>query len=385
VTASNPDRRTVLAGAAATVASPQAFGTLGRQSWSEDGLQAAASAKGLAFGTAVPITRFRQDPRWRALAERECGTLVCENAMKLAAVVPREGAFDVAAADETVRFARANGQRMRGHCLVWHEGLPPWIEAKLAQGNSSWAEGMMRRWIGAMARRYAGAIEAWDVVNEIIAPADRRPDGFRRTPWLKALGPGYVDLAFRMLKDEDPKAAAVWNENDCEQQADWLDERRAVILKTLEGLRRGGAPIDRFGIQAHLSSNLAFDEKAFRQFLREIAGMGLAIEITELDIDDRAFPAEVAARDRAVADLTRRFLDTVLEESAVLNVLCWDLYDPDTWLNESPARRRPDGLPQRALPFDADYKRKPMWQAIHAAFRAAPDHSAARQRLRAKA
>ncbi|MCE4223769.1 endo-1,4-beta-xylanase [Methylobacterium sp. C25] len=391
MTANRPSRRAVLGSGAAAFAlagtaeaAPSPFGDLGKPSWSADGLQAAAAAKGLAFGTAVPITRFRQDRRWRSLAERECGVLVCENAMKLSSVVPREGVFDTAAADETLSFARANGQRMRGHCLVWHEGLPPWAETILASGSASRAETLMRQWIGAMARRYRGAVEAWDVVNEIVVPADHRPGGLRATPWLATLGPGYVDLAFHMLKDEDPGAAAVYNENDCEQKADWIDERRSVILHLLEGMLKRGVPISRFGIQAHLTSTLPFDEKTLRMFLREIAGMGLAIEITELDIDDRAFPADVAARDRGVADLARRFLETALDEPAVLNVLTWDLYDPDTWLSIYPARKRPDGLPQRSLPFDAEYRRKPLWEAIHTTFRGAPDHRAARQRLRAK-
>ncbi|GEP00315.1 endo-1,4-beta-xylanase [Methylobacterium haplocladii] len=386
MTVRGPNRRAVLAGGALafTGAATAAPSPLGSPSWAGDGLHAAAAAKGLAYGTAVPITRFRQDPRWRELAARECGILVCENAMKFVAVAPNPATLDFAAADETLRFARGNGQRMRGHCLVWHEGLPPWALAALASGNPARAELTMRQWIEAVVRRYQGSIAVWDVLNEIVSPADGRPDGLRATPWLKAIGPGYVDLAFRIMKDADPGAAALWNENDCEHRADWIDERRTAILKTLEGLLRRGVPIDRFGIQAHLFTTLPFAEAGFRRFLREIAEMGLAIEITEFDVDDRAFPADIAARDRGVADLARRFLDTALDEAAVLNVVSWDLYDPDTWLNASPARKRPDGLPQRALPFDAGYRRKPLWRAMHEAFRDAPDHRAARARLRAK-
>ena len=271
---------------------------------------------------------------------------------------------------------------MRGTTLIWHEALPPWAQAKLASGRADQAEWLMREWIGAVARRYAGAIESWDVVNEIVGYGDARPDGLRVTPWLKALGPGYIDLAFETLKSVDPAAAPLWNENDCEQDAPWIETRRTLILRTLEGLKRRGVPITRFGIQGHLLTTIPLDQKRLRAFLAEIAAMGLAIEITELDIDDRAFPADIAARDRGVADLGRRFLDVVLDEPAVLNVLNWDVYDPDTWLNASEDRRRPDGLPQRALPYDADYARKPLWQAMHRAFVDAPDHGAARARLR---
>lgn len=381
-----PSRRAVLAAAAglpvAAGASGAAIPPLGPASWSADGLQAAAASKGVAYGTCVPITRFRQDSRWRGIAARECGILVCDNVMKLDIVAPMPGTLDFSGADETVRFARGNGQRMRGTTLVWHEALPPWAQAKLAGGSAAQAEALMRQWIGAVARRYEGAIESWDVVNEIVALDDGRPDGLRVTPWLKALGPDYVELAFRLLNDADPRAAGLWNENDCEQDAPWIEARRRAVLKGLEGLLRRGVPIRRFGIQAHLLSTIPLDQKRLRGFLGEVAAMGLAIEVTELDIDDRAFPADAAARDRGVADLGRRFLDAVLDEPAVLNVLNWDFYDPDTWLNASPARRRPDGLPQRALPYDAGYRRKPLWQAMRKAFADAPDHRAARARLR---
>lgn len=366
----------------ALAAKPDPFGKLGRPSWSPDSLHAAATKKGLAYGTAVPIGRFRQDPVYLGIVSRECGVLVCDNVMKMDLVVPQEATLDYGNADDTLRFARSNGQRMRGHCLIWHEALPDWAKRELASGSATRAETLMHRWIGAMARRYEGQIEAWDVVNEIVAPQHGRPDGLRVTPWLKALGPSYVETAFRLAHEADPSAACVWNEDDLELGAPFIDQRRSTVLRLMEGHLRRGVPIHRLGMQAHLYTTHPIDEKALRGFLREIAGMGLAIEITELDIDDRALPAEITARDKGVADFARRFLDVVLDEAALLNVLTWDLYDPDTWLNQSPQRRRPDGLPQRALPFDAEYRRKPLWHAMLKAFRDAPDHRAARARLR---
>ena len=366
----------------ARAAKPEPFGPLGRPSWTPDGLNAAAAAKGLAYGTSVPIGRFRQDPRYLGIVSRECGILVCDNVMKMDLVVPQEASLDFGNADDTLRFARSNGQRMRGHCLIWHEALPDWAKRELASGNPARAEALMRRWIGAMVRRYEGQIEAWDVVNEIVAPQQGRPDGLRVTPWLKALGPSYVETAFHLAQEADPKAAGVWNEDDLELGAPFIDQRRSTVLRLMEGFLRRGVPIRRMGMQAHLYTTHSIDEKALRGFLRELAGMGLAIEVTELDIDDRALPADITARDEGVADFGRRFLDIVLDEPAVLDVVTWDLYDPDTWLNDSPARRRPDGLPQRALPYDAQYRRKPLWHAMLKAFRDAPDHSAVRARLR---
>lgn len=115
-------------------------------------------------------------------------------------------------------------------------------------------------------------------------------------------------------------------------------------------MRAKGVPIRRFGIQAHLVSDQPFDAETFRRFLREIGQMGLGIEITELDIDDKAYPGDPKARDRAVADFARRFLDVALDEPALLDVVTWGLFDGDTWLNDHPDHRRRDGFASARCP-----------------------------------
>lgn len=368
-----PTRRGLIAGAAACLAAPAA------SAFAADGLAAAAARVGIAYGSAAVFPQILRDPPYRAALARECGILACENATKMDAILPRPDLVSFEGAEATLALAAETGMRMRGHTLVWHEAIPAWVRPRIAGAS---AETFLRQWISTAAGRLRGRLEAWDVVNEIVAPEEGRPDGLRRSPWLAALGPRYVDLAFAICRDVDPGAAGVWNENDCEQDAPWMDARRALVLRTLEGLKARGVPIRRLGLQAHLYSTFPLHEVKLRAFLKDVAGLGLAIEITELDIDDRAFPADIAARDRAVADLGRRFLDVVLDEAALLNVLTWNVTDRGTWLDASPIRRRPDGLPQRALPLDATYRRKPLWQAMKRAFAGAPDHSAARARLR---
>ncbi|WP_457106515.1 endo-1,4-beta-xylanase [Methylobacterium sp. P5_C11] len=386
-----PSRRAILAGAAslglanaARAAGPAGFGPLGRPSWASDSLQAAAAAKGLMYGCEVPFHRFDATPAYRQAVAWECGILVCGTEMKMEEVLPAPGRTDFARGDAILRFARENGQRMRGHTLVWHAALPTWVGPLLGRASAVQAEDFMRRWIETVAGHYRGQIVAWDVVNEILGnEADPdRGGGLRDSPWLTAIGPAYVDLAFRILHETDPAAAGTWNEDAVEQGVPWMEAKRTKVLRRLEAMRARGVPIRRFGLQSHLTSTIPIDQGQLRRFLREIGQMGLGIAITELDIDDRAFPSDVATRDRMVADYARRYLDVVLDEPACLDVLTWDIYDPDTWLNDHPYRKRPDGLPQRALPLDAQFRRKPLWHAMQAAFRAAPDHSAARDRLR---
>lgn len=377
-----PTRRGVLTGSLAAALAPARPATARNAaagSWSADSLNAAAARKGLAYGSAVNFTPLKNDPVYGRALARECGILVPENAMKLDYAWRRPDAITFDYADDTLAFAAANGQRMRGHTLVWHESIPDWALSRI---DGREGEGFMRRWITAMAGRYRGRIEAWDVVNEICGPHDRRPDGLRKTPWLAALGPRYVDTAFHILHEVDPAAAPVWNENDLELDADWIDARRSMVLRTLTEMRSRGVPIRRLGIQGHLYAKFPLNQEKLRRFLKEVAALGLAIEITEMDVNDKAYPADLALRDAAVSDLARRFLDVVLDEPAVLNVLTWDITNQNTWLNTNPERKRPDGLVQRALPLDEACARTPLWQAMHKAFADAPDHRAIRTTLR---
>ena len=119
---------------------------------------------------------------------------------------------------------------------------------------------------------------------------------------------------------------------------------------------------------------MALDQKVLNRFVQDIADMGLGVVVTELDVRDDRLPADIASRDIAVAAHARAWLDAVLPCPAVTGVLTWGLSDRRSWLNDT--FRRPDGLPQRPLPLDADLKRKKLWEAMGAAFDGAPRRTA---------
>ncbi|MFC7551104.1 hypothetical protein ACFQU7_00495 [Pseudoroseomonas wenyumeiae] len=45
-------------------------------------------------------------------------------------------------------------------------------------------------------------------------------------------------------------------------------------------------------------------------------------------------------------------------------VLTWGLSDKYSWLATDPDVAMPDKRPHRGLPLDAEWKRKPMWDAL---------------------
>ena len=309
---------------------------------------------------------------------RQAGLVVPENDMKWLDINGgAPGHDDYSPADTVAGFAIEGGLALRGHNLrvVFPHAVlvfPPAEPRRAAAGR--------RRTHQALAGRYRGIIHSWDVVNEPIEPKDGRPDGLRKGVFLEALGPEYLDLAYRTARETDPKARLVVNEYDVELDTPEHESRRMVLLNLLQRMRQAGTPVDAVGIQAHLTAvgGPPFSPARLRRFFADIAGLGLSIQITELDVTDEHAPADIAVRDQLIADTYRRFLDTALDEPAVKMVVTWGLSDRHSWIvrrETNDAKWRKDGLPSRPLPFDADLKPTPAFAAMAEAFAHAPSRS----------
>ncbi len=343
--------------------SPSALATTGFNS-----LAQVASQKGFLYGAASDYAMLSSDAQFAARYVENCRILVPENGLKWRALRPSPTEFDFTKTDWLFDFAVKYSLQMRGHTLVWHLSLPRWFSETL---NSRNAERHLVHHIESVAGRYAGKVHSWDVVNEAIEVPDGRPDGLRKSPWLEFLGEEYIDLSFRVAAQADPEALRVYNDYGLQYDTSSHAAKRHAALRLLERLQAKGTPIQAFGIQSHLrASETRFNAEKLRQFLRDIASMGLKILITELDVSDQGLPADIEQRDRLVADAYREYLDVVLDEPAVIAVLTWGLSDRYTWLSEF--KPREDGLPVRPLPLDENLERKPAWWAIAQAFDNAP-------------
>lgn len=349
-----------LAGAGGAIALRPSFGAR-----SGAGLRDIAARRGIVYGCAAATYELK-DAAFSAALAREAGILSAEYEMKRAALEPSRGQYDFSGGDGLLAFARAHGMAFRGHTLVWDHSNPPWLADALQQPN---AEPLLTDYIAAIVGHYKGRVRSWDVVNEVLQPTDGRRDGLRDTLWLKRFGPGYIDMAFHAARQADPAALLVYNDWGCEWGAPENDRFRAATLDFLSHALARGVPIQALGLQGHLSAfGTQVDQKKLAVFLDAVRGMGLKILVTEHDVDDSGGPSDIALRDRAVADASRRFLDVMLDNPATQAVLTWGL--SDRFLDPPGWRDRLAGRYPRKLPLDRDYNRKPMWNAMAKAFRA---------------
>ena len=49
--------------------------------------------------------------------------------MKMGTIAQSPGFNNFAPGDALVAFAAANGMRVKGHALIWHGSVPPWVDA----------------------------------------------------------------------------------------------------------------------------------------------------------------------------------------------------------------------------------------------------------------
>jgi endo-1,4-beta-xylanase len=342
-------------------------------------LETLAHAKGLHFGSSLS-SRGLEDAAYLALVRAQCGLIVPENELKMPSIQPQPGVFEFQRGDALVEFAQASGLGVRGHCLLWHHPrwLPKWLETyDFGPEPAKRAEQLLVDHITRTTTHFGTRISSWDVVNEAVHNVTGE---MRETPLSKAIGsPDKVlEVAFRGARANLPNTELVYND-----YMGWESDNaphRNGVLRLLERFRKNGVPVNALGIQAHLgagnqdsNANRNFDardEKAWRKFLEEVTGMGYSLLITEFDVHDAPLPADISARDRAVAALGRAFLDLTLSFTQVNAMLCWGLADSYTWLQRRSPRA--DGLPKRPTPYDTQLKPKLLREAIAAAFRAAP-------------
>lgn len=329
-------------------------------------LRALAAERGLFYGAAAMSTTLERDPAFAAAFARECGMIVPENEAKWATIEPAPGLFDFSGANRLLAFARDHGMLMRGHCLVWHRQVADWVPGALKTDDP---RNVLEAHVRRVVEQYRGALQSWDVVNEAIELNDGRADGLRKTLWLDAIGPGYLDLAFRTAREADPDVRLVYNDYGLDHADVSSVRKRTAVLELLRGLRGRGVPVDALGLQAHLQAGLPFDAVGLRAFIRLVAALGLDVYVTELDVVDARLPDD-GTRDARVARMVGDYLGAVLAEPAAKGVLTWGLSDKYSWLNSpyAPNAKRGDGKPVRGLPLDPDLKRTAMWDAMADAF-----------------
>jgi endo-1,4-beta-xylanase len=331
-----------------------AFATPRTPAFANDG-----NARLIPYGAAVQSDALASDMAYRAAIIANCQLIVPEGDMKWPILRPARNEYRFEKADFLMDFARQNKIEVRGHTLAWYGGMPAWTAAIDSRAE---AERELVGHIETVVSRYRGAIPSWDVVNEPLVDWPEDATSLRPSIWTKLLGSDYLPIALRATAAADPDTQLVINEYDIEFKGPRFAARRKALLQLLRSLRDRDVPLHAVGLQAHLFADRAIDNDELQAFLASIAALKLDVLITELDVIDYELPGKVSERDALVARMAAQFLESVCEVVRPKAILTWGLSDRYTWVPMY--FKRPDGMPNRPLPFDADLKRKPLFDVI---------------------
>jgi endo-1,4-beta-xylanase len=288
------------------------------------------------LGAAVEVDHALEDGAYRERLITTFTSITPENAMKWAVVEPERGEFDFKEADRLVQFAERTSMRVRGHPLVWDQQLPDW----LTEGDWSAPElkAILREHIRTIMNRYRGRIDEWDVVNEPSAASG----GLERNIWFRALGPGWIEYAFRVAHRADPDATLFLNELDAEGRG----PRFRTYVALARHLEQRGVPLEGVGFEFHLTGDDAPGPARLHALARVTERMGLSWAITEMDVAD--------THDQRQAQVYGDAARACADASHCTGVTVWGVTDRWSWLG-------PEAAP---LPFDEDGNPKPALEAL---------------------
>ncbi|HYU47707.1 MAG TPA: endo-1,4-beta-xylanase [Terriglobales bacterium] len=328
---------------------------------SPDSLREAAQRSGMLVGTAARPAQLTE-AAYAATLAREFNMVEPEDAMKWEVLRPDPQSFDFSQADRLVDFALRHNMKVRGHTLVWHRQIPPW----LAQGQFTPGQlaQLLETHIKTVVGHYRGKVFAWDVANEAF---DEQALGkLRGTIWydrpgigLAGNGTAYLEACFRWAHEADPQALLFYNE----AEAETLGPKSDAIYAMVQDFRKRGVPIDGVGFEMHLSS-LQPDIASISANIIRFTALGVQVHITEMDVslpvdaNGNASPGDLQRQ----AEVYRLIAAACLSHPGCTAIQTWGFTDKYSWIGSHSKKTR-----GAALPFDRNYRPKPAYSALREA------------------
>lgn len=297
---------------------------------------------------------------------QECSIVTPIGEMKWPSFHPQSpDSYDFSNADAFVAVAQSHRLKIHGHTLIGNFYVSDSLKAVINKSN---ARKYLENFVSTVMGRYRGKIQSWDVVNEVLAQWNNRPDLLSTGVWMDNLGSQYIDEAFAAAASADPNAKLVWNEHHTEHNTPLEQQYRRAAVALMKQLKSRGVPVQVFGIQSHLRAEDPIGGPDFERFLKEMLDLGVEIYITEMDVDDTKLQGSQDQRDAKIAAIYDQYLETVFRIAKPKVVEFWQLSDWNNWIDWSAKSNqkmmRMDGGKHRPAPLDESMQSKPAYNAI---------------------
>lgn len=264
---------------------------------------------------------------------------------------PQEGSPRTEALKKAAQWFADHGILTKGHPLVWHTVCAPWLLDKPLSEVEVLLRGSIRREVS----EFAGLIDTWDAINEVvIMPVFTAEDnGITRLAHIK----GRVEMmriAFEEARAANPQATLLLNDFDMSTAYECL----------IEAALEAGIRIDKLGLQSHMHQGPWGQEKTER-VLERFSRYNIPIHFTEttilsgspiperiVDLNDWQVSAEewpsTEEGEAVQAQQVEAHYRRLFAHPSVEALTYWGLPDRGMWLNAPGGLLRRDGTPKPA-------------------------------------
>lgn len=288
------------------------------------------------IGGAISINKVLADEKLKDITIKNFNSISATNDMKMYSIL-KDTEYNFEKVDKLLTFCEEHNKRLFGHTLLWHYGLPEWIQEEAAKNGSASVDQFLKEYIDKVVTRYKGKVAAWDVVNEGFESSG---GAYRETFWYKHLGKAYFEKAFRYAHAADPDAVLFYNDFNIERDTAKLNG----VLKMVEEMKQNDIPIHGIGFQMHLRMDIP--DSTIAQCLKKAAATGLQIHISELDIifnnhndskdgGEQQYPALTEEMKMQQAEKYKNLVLMYREHvppAQQYGITFWDFNDRDTWI-----------------------------------------------------
>ena len=260
---------------------------------------------------------------------------------------PEEGKPRTAALRAAAEHFVSRGARVKGHPLVWHTVAPQWLVPK----PDDEVLRLLRARVQRDASEFAGLVDTWDAINEVVIMPVFTKDDNAVTRVAKTVGRvGMVRLAFEEARAANPSATLLLNDFDMSADYEHL----------IEECLAAGIRIDALGLQSHMHQGTWGKEKTL-DVLERFGRFGLPLHFTEItlmsgelmpkhldDLNDHqveSWPSTPDGLERQAQDAVELY-STLVADPRVQVITYWGLSDHGMWLNAPGGLVFADGTPK---------------------------------------